>query len=53
MVDIKIGVLVVKDPAKMDTEKTKEAGYRPGDLKYADPVRHEQFVEKMFAIVNS
>ena len=53
MIDIRIGVVVVKDPAKMRMEDSKSEEYCPGDLKYIDPERHEQFVNKMFAIVNS
>ena len=53
MVDIRIGVVVVKDPAKMRKEGSESEGHRPGDLKYTDPERHEKFVDKMFAIMQS
>ena len=53
MLDIRIGVLVQKDPDKMNPELSKQPGYRPPDLKYIDKERHDRFVEKLFAIVNS
>ena len=55
MIDLKIGAIVHINSDNTAVQKEGEAGqeYRPPDLVYADPERHERFVEEMFRIMRS